>query len=146
MTESKQSLSQEVNLQDRKLPNKLEKHSRNLSWNSEESNPYVVFADADIELAAKESCNGRFQNCGQSCIAAKRIIVEESIYDALVEKFLEKVQKLTIGNPLDESTDIGPLYGKDGFEDTIRQVDESISQGATVLHGAKRHGDTGYLL
>jgi succinate-semialdehyde dehydrogenase/glutarate-semialdehyde dehydrogenase len=109
------------------------------------SDPFVVFADADIELAAETAVAARMQgNVGQSCIAAKRFIVETSILDTFAEKVAAKMNALKIGDPSQEDTDVGPLSTEQGFKDTMRQVDESVAKGAKVLAGGKRIGEKGY--
>ena len=73
------------------------------------SDPFIVCEDADIEKASSGAVKGRFINCGQSCIASKRFIVVKKIANEFIEKFVEKTEKLKVGNPLEDDTDIGPL-------------------------------------
>ncbi len=99
------------------------------------SDPYIVLADADIEKAADACVKGRLINAGQSCIAAKRFIVEESIYSVFEEIFVSKLNDFKMGDPLDPTTDFGPLARYNLREDLQRQVANSISKGAHLLTG-----------
>lgn len=102
------------------------------------SNAFIVCEDADIDYTVPIAANARMQNTGQSCIAAKRFIVHESVYDAFLEKFVTEIEKLKPGNPMDEDTGIGPLARVDLAEDIEKQVDKSVAMGAKVLTGGKR--------
>ncbi|MEV4970719.1 NADP-dependent succinic semialdehyde dehydrogenase [Streptomyces scopuliridis] len=102
------------------------------------SDPYVVMPSADIERAARTAVTARVQNNGQSCIAAKRFIVHEDVYDAFAERFTAGMRDLTVGDPMDESTDVGPLSSERGRADLERLVDDALSRGATALCGGQR--------
>ncbi len=109
------------------------------------SDPFVVFADADVDKAAKTSVHARLQaNTGQSCISAKRFIVEESIKDEFIKKVVEEFSKLSVGDPSDKNTDIGPLATEQILLEVERQVKESVSLGAKVVYGGKRKEGKGY--
>jgi len=101
------------------------------------SNALIVLEDADIEHASNQAVIGRFQNSGQSCIAAKRILVHESIYAKFLSVFKEKVQKLVSGNPISEYVFIGPLAKEEMAAEIHRQVNESVKMGAIVECGGK---------
>jgi succinate-semialdehyde dehydrogenase/glutarate-semialdehyde dehydrogenase len=101
------------------------------------SDPLVVLADADLDAAAAWGARSRFQNTGQSCIAAKRIIVEEPIADAFTEKLINQVGALRLGNPTEDDVTIGPLAREDLRDAVERQVRESVAQGARVLVGGR---------
>jgi len=73
------------------------------------SDPFIVCEDADIEKASTGAVKGRFINCGQSCIASKRFIITKKIAGEFIEKFVSKTEKLRVGDPLLDDTDIGPL-------------------------------------
>lgn len=107
------------------------------------SNAFIVMEDADIEYAASQAVIGRFQNTGQSCIAAKRILVHESVYAQFLSIFKEKVLKLVSGNPLSEYVYIGPLAKEEMATEIHRQVNESVKMGAFVVCGG-RMKDTFY--
>ncbi|HET9781605.1 MAG TPA: NAD-dependent succinate-semialdehyde dehydrogenase [Candidatus Dormibacteraeota bacterium] len=108
------------------------------------SDPFVVLADADLDAAATVACRARNQNNGQSCIAAKRFIVEESVADEFEEKFVRAVAALKVGNPMDRTNHVGPLAREDLVDDLERQVDESVRLGAKALTGGKRIGGDGF--
>jgi succinate-semialdehyde dehydrogenase / glutarate-semialdehyde dehydrogenase len=101
------------------------------------SNAYIVMEDADIDHAASQAVIGRFQNSGQSCIAAKRILVHESVYAQFLTLFKEKVQKLVSGNPISEYVYIGPLAKEEMATEIHRQVNDSVKMGAVVECGGK---------
>ena len=101
------------------------------------SDPFMVFEDADLDKAARAAVRSRMANAGQSCIAAKRLIVMESVADAFREKFLEGMNSLRIGDPMDESTDLGPLAKMEFVEDLARQLDDAVKKGARVYRGPK---------
>ncbi|SCX05505.1 succinate-semialdehyde dehydrogenase / glutarate-semialdehyde dehydrogenase [Nitrosomonas eutropha] len=104
------------------------------------SDPLVVLADADITAAAKAAVTGRFQNNGQSCIAAKRIIVLREVQEAFTAALLAEVEKLVVGDPLDEKTDIGPLVNEQAAEKMEQFVADALAKGAVVRTGGKRQG------
>jgi succinate-semialdehyde dehydrogenase / glutarate-semialdehyde dehydrogenase len=108
------------------------------------SDPFVVLADADVEAAATVACRARNQNNGQSCIAAKRFIVEEAVADEFEKRFVAAVGALKVGNPMDRNNQVGPLARGDLVEDLERQVDESVRLGARAVVGGKRIQGDGY--
>ena len=104
------------------------------------SNAVIVLEDADLEAAVDTGFRARFLNSGQSCIAGKRFLVMDSIHDAYVEQFKQKLATLTFNDPTDSSTKIGPLARVDLAEGIERQVNESVAKGATLEMGGKRDG------
>jgi len=108
------------------------------------SDPFVVLADADLELAATAAVTARFQNGGQSCIAAKRFILVESIADEFLALFQSKVETLVIGDPSREETQLGPVAKSDLRDGIHRTVAESIRQGAVPLLGCEPMEGPGY--
>ncbi|MGM0390148.1 MAG: NAD-dependent succinate-semialdehyde dehydrogenase [Bacteroidota bacterium] len=102
------------------------------------NNSFIVLEDADIDQAVKTAVSARMLNCGQSCIAAKRFILLESIHDEFVSKFTDTVSKLKAGDTKDGNTQVGPLARKDLADQLNRQVKDSISQGATLLLGGNQ--------
>ncbi|MCL2734411.1 MAG: NADP-dependent succinic semialdehyde dehydrogenase, partial [Actinomycetia bacterium] len=104
------------------------------------SDPFVVMPSAAGELdhAVATAVTARVQNNGQSCIAAKRFIVHEDVYDAFAQRFTRAMGDLVVGDPMRESTDIGPLSTEQGRADLEELVDEALSQGAQALCGARR--------
>lgn len=104
---------------------------------------YLVLEDADIETAVKFSVMGRLYNNGETCVSAKRFIVTDKVYDAFVEAFVAQMKSVTMGDPLDEDTDLGPLSSQDQFDTVKSQVDESVEKGASVLCGGEAPDRTG---
>jgi succinate-semialdehyde dehydrogenase/glutarate-semialdehyde dehydrogenase len=99
------------------------------------SDAFIVLADADIDAAAATAVTARFQNAGQSCIAAKRFIVEAPVYEAFLAAFVAKTRALVVGDPTDRATQVGPMARADLRDDLARQIDASVAQGARVLCG-----------
>jgi succinate-semialdehyde dehydrogenase/glutarate-semialdehyde dehydrogenase len=108
------------------------------------SDPFVVLADADLDAAAKMAARARNQNSGQSCIASKRFIVEESVADQFVEKFAAAVKALSVGDPSARDTNVGPLARGDLRETLVSQVDASLKAGAHAIIGGKVLDGRGY--
>jgi len=108
------------------------------------SDPFIVLADADVEAAAAVATRARNQNAGQSCIAAKRFLVEDGVRADFERRFAAKVAALRVGDPLDPETQIGPLARADLRETLERQVAGSLAMGARLLTGGTRRGGTGY--
>jgi len=105
------------------------------------SDPFVVLDDADLGAAAAMAVRSRFQNGGQSCIAAKRFIVVASVAEEFERRFVEGIRKLKVGDPSERTVDLGPLARADLRDTVDRQVRESVAQGArVVLGGAPRPG------
>ncbi|MFD4005272.1 NADP-dependent succinic semialdehyde dehydrogenase [Streptomyces rubiginosohelvolus] len=102
------------------------------------SDPYLVLPSADVEKAAATAVTARVQNNGQSCIAAKRFIVHTDVYDAFAEAFTAGMRALTVGDPLEEATDIGPLSTEQGRTDLEELVDDAVGRGAEALCGGRR--------
>lgn len=99
------------------------------------SDPFVVMSSADVDRAATVAVTARNQNNGQSCIAAKRFIVHTDVYDEFTRLFSERVAALTVGDPLDESTDVGPIATESGRDELESQVADAVAKGATVRTG-----------
>jgi succinate-semialdehyde dehydrogenase / glutarate-semialdehyde dehydrogenase len=108
------------------------------------SDPYIVLEDADVEAAARVAIDARFQNAGQSCIAAKRFIVVDAVADEFQERFRNGIEELVVGDPLDAASKIGPLARDDLVEILDGQVQRSVMAGAEVVTGGYRLGRPGY--
>lgn len=106
--------------------------------------PALIFEDCDLEAAVRGVAFGSFIASGQTCIAATRILVQESIYDAFVQKFVEKVRSIRLGDPLDESTQLGSLISDAAVKRCEMAVKAAVEEGAKVLCGGKRwiHGSS----
>lgn len=100
------------------------------------SDPYVIFADADLDKAAETCVDSRLLNSGQSCIAAKRLIALDAVHDDFVQKVVDLMKSKTMGNPHDDP-DLGPQARSDLRDDLHRQVAESIRKGAKILLGGE---------
>lgn len=102
------------------------------------SDPFLVLADADLERAVTHAIQGRFGNCGQACNAAKRIIVEDAVYDAFLAAFEQGMQSIKVGDPMADDTVMGPMSSEQALLNLDGQVQDAISQGARLVTGGKR--------
>ncbi len=105
------------------------------------SDPFIVLADADIKKAAQNGAKARMMNSGQSCIAAKRFLVEKSVKNAFVEAFRAEVHALRQGNPESENTDLSCLARTDLSDKLEKQIQDSVKKGAKLLFGGERNGN-----
>jgi succinate-semialdehyde dehydrogenase/glutarate-semialdehyde dehydrogenase len=101
------------------------------------SDPFIVMPSANLETATSTAVKARIFNNGQSCIAAKRFIVAESIAEKFESQFAQKMAALKVGDPFDASTEVGPLSTPQGVEDLVRDVRKSVEAGAKILTGGK---------
>ncbi|AKH42891.1 succinate-semialdehyde dehydrogenase [Altererythrobacter atlanticus] len=101
------------------------------------SDPFIVLPDANLERATTEAVRARFQNCGQVCIAAKRFLIHEEIFDAFTDSFVEKVRQIRVGDPLDAKTEMGPMAREHLRAEVHSLVTRSIDHGARVLLGGE---------
>jgi acyl-CoA reductase-like NAD-dependent aldehyde dehydrogenase len=108
------------------------------------SDAFIVLNDADIAAAAKMALRARFQNNGQSCIAAKRFIIEAESYEAFCSAFVAQVRTLRIGNPLERDTTLGPLAREDLRAELERQIDGTLRKGGKLCTGGHRVEGAGY--
>lgn len=108
------------------------------------SDPFIVCEDANVEKASAGAVKGRFINCGQSCIASKRFIVVKQVANQFIEKFVQKAEKLKVGDPLSDETDIGPLVNASGLKTIDSQVEGSVKEGAEILTGGEQMKSKGY--
>jgi succinate-semialdehyde dehydrogenase/glutarate-semialdehyde dehydrogenase/succinyl-CoA reductase len=108
------------------------------------SDPFIVCEDADIEKASTGAVKGRFINCGQSCIASKRFIITKKIAGEFIEKFVSKTEKLRVGDPLLDDTDIGPLVNSKSLNNIESLVSKSVKEGAEVATGGERTNSKGF--
>lgn len=108
------------------------------------SDPFIVLEDAPLNLACEAATKARLQNAGQSCIAAKRFIVHEAVYDSFLEKFKADFEAQILADPMDEKTTVGPLSSLKALEEIDQMVQESAQKGATVLTGGKRREQPGF--
>lgn len=108
--------------------------------------PNVVFADADLDAAARGAYNGLFFNQGQCCCAGSRVFVEESVHDAFMEKLVALTQQRRIGDPFDSTTEQGPQVDQAQFDKIMSYIDQGKQAGANCVAGGKRAGDRGYFV
>ncbi|MDE1991384.1 MAG: aldehyde dehydrogenase family protein, partial [Rhizobiaceae bacterium] len=101
------------------------------------SDPYLVFADANFDKAVQMAVVSRYSNNAQSCIAAKRLFIEESIAERFTTAFVEAVRKIPVGDPMKPETKLGPLARKDIRDNVHRQVTDAVKAGAKILVGGK---------
>jgi succinate-semialdehyde dehydrogenase len=102
------------------------------------SDPFIVLNDADLDEAVKAAVIGRYQNTGQVCAAAKRLIVEQDIVEQFTRKFVEATRQLVVGDPLSASTYMGPMARFDLRDELDQQVRDTLEEGATLLMGGKK--------
>ena len=105
---------------------------------------YLVLDDADVEMAAKVCVQGRIYNNGETCVAAKRFIVVEKVYDAFKTAFTKGMEGIKMGDPTDKGSDIGPMARKDLRDKLHEQVQKSVEKGAKILVGGKIPDMEGY--
>jgi len=98
---------------------------------------YIVLDDADLDLAVKTCVQGRLYNNGETCVAAKRFIVVDAVYDKFRDAFVEQMKNMKAGDPTSEDSDLGPMARKDLREELHEQVEESVKKGAKILCGGK---------
>jgi succinate-semialdehyde dehydrogenase/glutarate-semialdehyde dehydrogenase len=108
------------------------------------SDPFIVMPSAHLEKAAEVAVTSRCQNNGQSCISAKRFFVHADVAEEFTRLFAEKLEALTVGDPMAEDTQIGPLATEQGREDVEKYVQDAVGKGATVVVGGRRPDGPGW--
>jgi acyl-CoA reductase-like NAD-dependent aldehyde dehydrogenase len=108
------------------------------------SDAFIVLADADLDAAARIAAKSRFQNAGQSCIAAKRFIVEAAVHDDFVERFAAAARALVVGDPTRAETNVGPMARADLRDELAQLVDATVAQGGKLATGGRNGRRTGY--
>jgi succinate-semialdehyde dehydrogenase/glutarate-semialdehyde dehydrogenase len=108
------------------------------------SDPFIVLADADIPAVAVKAAEARCINNGQSCIAAKRFIVERAVFGEFEAAFVSAMSAMKVGDPMDRTTQVGPLARLDLLESLHRQVQRSVEQGAKLRLGGRRRAGKGF--
>ena len=109
-------------------------------------NPLVVAADAELDRAVEAAYAGAFWSAGQKCTATRRILVQETVYDAFREKLLARVAAGTVGDPADPETEVGPLVTETAFDEVMGAIEQARTEGGTVLAGGERADEQGYLV
>lgn len=105
------------------------------------SDPLIVFEDADLELAARMACLSRFQNAGQSCIAAKRFLVHNSVKPAFIDLLMKQMNNLVLGDPMDKATGLAPLAKPSFVQELHEQVCATLAEGGELVQGGSPHGE-----
>ncbi|MFQ5657856.1 MAG: NAD-dependent succinate-semialdehyde dehydrogenase [Candidatus Methylomirabilales bacterium] len=106
--------------------------------------PFIIFEDADLEAAVKAAVASKFRNAGQTCVCANRIYVHERIFEPFTARFTKLTRALTVGDPQDETVQIGPLIDKEAYTKVSHHVDDATGKGATILCGGRRISDGGF--
>jgi aldehyde dehydrogenase (NAD+) len=106
----------------------------------------IIFADADIEAAVKAAASGIFFNAGQVCSAGSRILVHEDIYDEVVQRLAMRAKSIRVGDPREPGTSMGPLVSKVQMDRVLDYIDIGRREGAQIVAGGARLGDTGYFI
>jgi aldehyde dehydrogenase (NAD+) len=99
----------------------------------------IVHSDADLDHAAERCAVGGYYQAGQSCIAVQRVLVQAEVYEEFVGRFVKQVESLKVGDPMDESTDVGPLIDAGALDKVASFVDEAVADGAEILTGGERN-------
>ncbi len=120
------------------------KTGKKLVFEGPGSDPFIVFPDADLDLALADLMSAKFMYSGQTCTAPKRIFIHESIYDEFLERFVDRVKRLRTGAPEDESTDIAPVVSELAVNRIGEQLEEAVRLGAEVLVGGRIEGNLIY--
>lgn len=108
------------------------------------SDPFIVLADANVEIASEGAVRGRFVNCGQSCIASKRFFVAKPVSEEFIAQFVRKTKALRVGDPMSPETDIGPMVREDALVAMDGQVKDSVKEGAHIEVGGERLDRPGF--
>lgn len=123
----------------RQCADTMKKVSMELGGNA----PFIVFDDADLDLAVAGTMASKFRNAGQTCVCANRIFVQEGVYDAFAERLKQTVLALKVGNGMEEHVDLGPLIDQAAIDKVQEHVEDAISGGASALIGGRAHASGG---
>lgn len=110
------------------------------------SDPFIVLEKADLDKAVKGIMDGRFENAGQVCTSSKRIIVVDSVYEDLVQRLKKAIEDMKVGDPLDQSNDMGPMSSEDQMKTVLDQIEKTKSKGAQLLLGGSRIDTKGFFI
>lgn len=108
--------------------------------------PLLVFDDADVDIASTLALNGIYYNKGEICAASSRVLVQEGVYDAFVEKLVKKAKSWVVGDPFDPKVNQGPQVDKKQFDRIISYIEQGNKEGATLLTGGKALGDQSFYI
>lgn len=106
--------------------------------------PFIVFADADLDLAVTNALTRKFSNAGQICVSANRFLIHDNLYDAFITKLNKAMDKIKVGNGMQQDTTMGPLVNMQGLEKIEQLIKDAVTHGAQIIRGGNRHklGDT----
>jgi succinate-semialdehyde dehydrogenase/glutarate-semialdehyde dehydrogenase len=127
----------------KKLASKAMANMKRVSMELGGNAPFIVFDDADLDSAVKGAIISKFRNGGQTCVCANRLLVQDGVYDAFAEKYAAAVEKIRVGNGLEDGVDQGPMIDKSGLEKAQEHIADARSKGAKVIVGGERIGDSG---
>lgn len=128
----------------RHIGQKAAKHLKKTVLELGSNDAYLVLEDADVELAVKTCVQGRLYNNGETCVSAKRFVVTSAVYDEFVAGFVKQMQAVTMGDPMADATQLGPLASKSQFDTLCEQVEKSVAGGARLLCGGRPPDREGY--
>jgi succinate-semialdehyde dehydrogenase/glutarate-semialdehyde dehydrogenase len=128
----------------KKLMEQASKHLLRMSMELGGNAPYLVFDDADLDAAVEQAVIAKMRNIGESCVAANRFHVHESIADEFAQRLATKLGDMKIGRGTDEGVQVGPLIDNDQRSKVAELVDDAVGKGAKVLTGGEKVGDRGY--
>jgi acyl-CoA reductase-like NAD-dependent aldehyde dehydrogenase len=109
-------------------------------------NPFIVLADAELDRAADAAFAGAFWSAGQKCTATRRILVQDSVYDAFREALLARIAAGKVGDPSDPATEVGPVVASGPFDDVMAAIERGRAEGGTIAAGGSRADDEAYLI
>jgi succinate-semialdehyde dehydrogenase/glutarate-semialdehyde dehydrogenase len=113
-------------------------HSKKIVMELGSNNPFIVLRDADLDLAVEQAVTSRLRSSGQSALSSHSFFIEESVYEDFKNRLVQRVKEIRIGDPLDESTQLGPLACRETVQQTYDQIKRSQQQGAKVLYGGEQ--------
>jgi succinate-semialdehyde dehydrogenase/glutarate-semialdehyde dehydrogenase len=123
----------------RKLMENCAQHIQKVSLELGGNAPFIVFDDADLDKAVEGAIASKFRNTGQTCVCVNRFLVQDSVHDAFVEKFKAAIEKLKVGDGLEEGVNQAPLINKGAVDKVQAHLDDALGKGATVITGGKPH-------
>jgi betaine-aldehyde dehydrogenase len=119
----------------------VEQSGKKLIFEGPGQDPFIVFPDADLELALDDLVTAKYIYSGQTCTAPKRIFIHRSLYEPFLERLVDRVQRLVVGDPADERTDVSPVASSLAVKRIAQQLEDAVHQGAEILIGGKIEGN-----
>src|SRR5207247_11045695 len=109
-------------------------------------NPLIVLADAKLDAAVDAAYAGAFWSAGQKCTATRRIYVQDEIYDEFRRRFLDRIARGKVGDPVDPEIEVGPIVNESQFEDVLSAIERGRSEGGQIVSGGARGDETGFVI